>query len=359
MIKSIHYFILFISILLASCSGSDEVDSSDRIQMAGSTGRIGELVVVIPDAQWKGVLGEAILDVFENNYPVLPQYEPRLNVIQQSWDLYTKYYYRHRNVLIVNVEEVIDNRETRTILHTKVNGRGQLIFEIIARTPEEFLEELSKKGAGIIDKIEETEIEREYKNISKNRNRQAESILAKDHGIELTIPSIFSISENENDFIWLRGPSYNGKKAATQEGILIYYTDYVNDSLLEAETILRRRDSILKEKVPGPQIGSYMSTQYHPDYAPIERVIDLSDRYTLEIKGIWRIKEGTNMAGPFVSLSTVDESTNRMVTIEGYVYAPGEKKKPLIRRMETIIKTIQFSGMKKELTDQDTIKSSN
>ena len=48
------------------------------------------------------------------------------------------------------------------------------------------------------------------------------------------------------------------------------------------------------------------------------------------------------MGGPFVSLTTLDKKRNRVVTIEGYVFAPKFKKRDYIKEVEAIIYSTKF-----------------
>ena len=282
-----------------------------------------------------------MIEAFEKPYPILPQYEPRINLIQKDWDMFEKYYFRARNVLIVNVEEIVDNREAKTVLRTDLNAAGQLVFEISARTPEDFYAQLNQNVESIVTKIEDTDILRLRKEKAKKRNTRDEKILLEDHDIHLKIPRHFTLVENKDDFVWIMGPDYDGKKAATQEGIFIYHTPYMSDSMFNYDALLARRDSVLKEHVPGPQVGSYMTTNYFLGYEPVYRELNFDNRYVTEIKGLWKLI-GAIKGEPFVSVSMVDESTGRLVTAEAYVHAPGEKKKPLIRDLEAVIKTMSF-----------------
>jgi len=61
----------------------------------------------------------------------------------------------------------------------------------------------------------------------------------------------------------------------------------------------------------------------------------------MEIRGLWRV-ENAFMGGPFVSLSTVDETRNRVVTVEGFVYAPKADKRNLMRQVEAVVYSLQI-----------------
>lgn len=48
------------------------------------------------------------------------------------------------------------------------------------------------------------------------------------------------------------------------------------------------------------------------------------------------------MGGPFVQLSTVDTRRNRIVTVEGFVFAPSEEKRNYVRQLEAILYSLSF-----------------
>jgi hypothetical protein len=44
------------------------------------------------------------------------------------------------------------------------------------------------------------------------------------------------------------------------------------------------------------------------------------------------------MGGPFYSLTIVDEERGRLLTVEGYAYAPYFDKRPYIREVEGVVR---------------------
>jgi hypothetical protein len=50
------------------------------------------------------------------------------------------------------------------------------------------------------------------------------------------------------------------------------------------------------------------------------------------------------MGGPFISYTFVDPSLERVITLDGYVYNPGDLKRNFIRQMEAIFHTISFGN---------------
>ena len=74
-----------------------------------------------------------------------------------------------------------------------------------------------------------------------------------------------------------------------------------------------------------------------PDYSEFE----MEGRYFAKLRGLWKLENGF-MGGPFISLSTVDEKRQRIVTVDGYVYAPSEEKREFLRQVESILYSLEI-----------------
>jgi len=84
---------------------------------------------------------------------------------------------------------------------------------------------------------------------------------------------------------------------------------------------------------------------------PAYREFLRNNQYYTELKGLWRL-EGDFMGGPFISLSTVDTIRNRVVTVEGYVYAPKNDKRNFLRQTEAILYTLEFVSPNDETAEK-------
>lgn len=56
-------------------------------------------------------------------------------------------------------------------------------------------------------------------------------------------------------------------------------------------------------------------------YEPDLRTFRLEGRLWIELRGFWDVKNDF-MGGPFVSYTTVDTTTDRVFTVDCYVYSP-------------------------------------
>jgi hypothetical protein len=110
-----------------------------------------------------------------------------------------------------------------------------------------------------------------------------------------------------------------------------------NDSMVKQ--IIKVRDSVNKEKIPGPTEETYMVTE--KAYTPFHFETILDNKPVLETKGIWDMQNGF-MAGPFINYAIEDKVNNRWVILEGFVFAPSVEKRDYVFELEAIIKSIKI-----------------
>ena len=63
--------------------------------------------------------------------------------------------------------------------------------------------------------------------------------------------------------------------------------------------------------------------------------------YMVEMRGLGRLEKAF-MGGPFISHTVLDEQRNRIVTVEGFVYAPRLDKRLYLRELEAILYTFDI-----------------
>jgi hypothetical protein len=104
----------------------------------------------------------------------------------------------------------------------------------------------------------------------------------------------------------------------------------------------------MKANMPGAFPNSYMAT----DTAWVTfNSTTVNGKYCGVLRGLWHMK-GDMMGGPFVSHARVDERNNRVVVVEGFVYAPETDKRNFIRRVESALYTLRLPGEYEELSNE-------
>ncbi len=316
---------LFIVFIFFGC---EEIESS---LMKASTGKSGEVLVVVQKNIWKGESGSILRKNLNVDFPGLPQSEPRFSVTNIPHVAFNNIFKNHRNIIFTEVS----GKVKKSIITYKydVYASPQLVITIKAKSKKELKELLKSNIIEITDLIENTELDRLAKNYSRLRNNEIYNQLKKNHDIKLTVPKGYKLDVDTNNFIWI-----SHETPLISQGLLIYYYDYTDTNSFKLDNLLNKRDSILINNVPGPSKNSYMNTDR--DYYLEFKEFYKDERYTAEIRGLWNVK-GDFMGGPFVNTSVVDEKNSRIITVDAYVYSPKKNKRNYIRQLEAIVGSLE------------------
>ncbi|MEA2041959.1 MAG: DUF4837 family protein, partial [Bacteroidota bacterium] len=68
----------------------------------------------------------------------------------------------------------------------------------------------------------------------------------------------------------------------------------------------------------------------------------INGNFAVITRGLWRV-EGAFMGGPFVNYAVLDKARNRIVYIDGFVYAGRQEKRRFMREVEAIVSSIRFT----------------
>lgn len=327
--KKLIVFMFFAGLtLFISCSG----DKSPIL--SNVTGRAGEVVVVINDPVWESEAGRALGETLISEYPALPQLEYMFDVVRIRHNAFSNIFKTHRNIIVVNVSDHYP--DTRMNIRTNVWAKPQILLEISATSTDELHSFVINHGDRILMELENTEIDR-----IKNYNKQYEkhSIreeLNNNFDLSLTFPPGYVFAIDTTDFAWL---VFNPPTKELIQGIFVYHYDYTEPETFTADFLVEKRNQFLKEYVAGPSPNSFMTTEM--ELFPLFDEYMQDDRYFARLRGLWKVRNDF-MGGPFISHTTLDEKRNRVITVEGFVFEPGEKKRDLVRQVEAIISSLDI-----------------
>jgi len=323
-------FLLTSSIVLALVLNSCG-DSSGGTMLPNVSGSSGEVLVVLDKAKWDGPLGRKIREVLAAPIPKLPQPESHFDLVNVSPVAFSKLYQTHRNVIFVETGD--DIKKQLTFLENTY-AFSQLMINLQGKNEEEVLDLLDLEGQALRDKINIAERDRWISVYKSTLNSIIFNKLRDEHKITVYIPAHFSLDVEENNFLW-----FSYETPQTTQAILIYYFDLNGKNYFNEESIINIRDSLTKDKVEGPVKGTYMAIE---DQIPvIFNLFRFRQRNYAEMRGLWTLENGF-MGGPFVNLVTLDEVNDRFVMLDGFVYAPNDDKRELLRQVEAILYTISF-----------------
>lgn len=323
----INVLLLITIVLLASCSSGDQAS-----MMRNVSGKAGEMVIVIAPEIWNAAPGKALRDAFNQPQVGLPQDEPLFSVINIPKEGYADIFKTTRNIVETNISS--SALKSEITYKRNVHAYTQAMVTITAKNQQEMEELIRSNTNKMIEFFLQAERERLSMNYAKYQNKAVRNQVETKFGININVPPGFNVDKQTNDFMWIRYET-----PSISQGIVIYSYPYEHDSTFTAEYLVAKRNVILKQNIPGPGEGSYMTTEN--EVSVIFNVLKKNKNYAAEMRGLWKV-ENDFMGGPFVSLSILDLLKNRVITLDGYVYAPENDKRDLIRQVEAMIYSVAF-----------------
>ncbi|MBN2486284.1 MAG: DUF4837 family protein [Bacteroidales bacterium] len=325
--------IKMIIMLMLAATIATACKKTDKKQILPSVkGEANSVVLVMSGTNWESKAGEIIRESFGKFMPALPQDEPLLKILFVPHSSFDKVYQKQRNILITLIGP--DYPEKITVQNDRW-AAPQLVITIMAPNKEAFTRLFEQKADEITERIIDAEKDRLMADYKFSTEKKVYDKLLSKHHIKINAPKGYTIDADTNNFIWL-GNEYRD----IIEGIFIYYYPYTDSLMFTPEALIKKRDGLLEKYVPGEIDGSYMITE---NRVPVEvKKLTHNNRYAVELRGLWMMKNGMAMGGPFVSLTQYDEKNKRIITAEGFVFAPGQDKRNLVRRIEAIIYSLDF-----------------
>ncbi|MDE5787289.1 MAG: DUF4837 family protein [Bacteroidaceae bacterium] len=295
-------------------------------QFAGpqASGRPYEVLVVMDKAEWEAPEGRALFDVLDTDIPGLPQPERSFHISQVSPKDMNRTLSIFRNIIEVDINPAIYTR-TRMKFVRNPYAEGQVILRIRSNSKEDFARYVTEHGQDIIDFFTKMEMNRLCKDLDKKYSKLTSDLAKEIFDCELRAPEELKNYKRGKDFFWTTNNTATGMVS-----IIMYSYPYEGPETFNKRYILHKRDSVLRVNMPGSDPDMFMQTDTaFTDVRPIV----VHHKYAMEARGLWFMRNDA-MGGPFVAHYRVDTENNRVVVVEGFVFAPEKMKRGLMRRME-------------------------
>lgn len=296
-----------------------------------SSGKPFEVLVVCNNTLWNSAAGIMIKRMLEQDVPGLPQAEKMFDLSHTDRQHFNQITHLARNIVIIDCDNRHRDKLALKLAHD-VYASPQTILLITARDEESLLEELPRYRDYIPALINREELKLMTAEMKNSHNRKAENALQKLFGIKMNIPADISSAKYGKNFAWLSNNS-----PRVMQNVCIYAYD--SDSTPNRENFIRHRDSIMRANIPGETPAMYMKT-----VAPTVIWEQQGDNFAA--RGLWEM-ENDAMGGPFISIVHTG-GKDRIIVTEGFVYAPGLKKRYPARRLEAVIYTYKNSTEKRK-----------
>lgn len=326
-----RYLLAFSALLTLAMSGCDAFRTLTESKRKTAQGRPYELIVVCPQQQWTGEVGDTLRAVLTAPVPYLNQTEPLFDVLRVREQDFRNMIADHRNVL--KIVEDPSLTEASTAVEYDLTAAPQIVLTLQGPDDKSLVDYLSTHREQLVYALEKAERDRAVKFAEAFDNPAVQTAVERNFGVEMTVPKGYTLAADQKDFLWAR---YEYPTAS--QGFFIYTYPYKGPQSLSPEALLAARNQFAA-RIPGPSDGSYMTTSdaFPPEY----RMFRLEGRLWCELRGFWDVA-GDFMGGPFVSYSTVDTATGRVFTLDCYVYSPKLHKRNFMRGVEHLLYMIRF-----------------
>ncbi|MGN0233150.1 MAG: DUF4837 family protein [Bacteroidaceae bacterium] len=311
-------------------------------------GRPYEVLVVLDKQMWEAPAGRALFDILDTNVPGLPQDERAFRISQVEPRHLSDGMKLFRNLIMVNMDER-QFTQTRMRFTRDKYAIGQIVLTFNTPNEESLRAFCKEHRQEVVDFLTKTEMNRLIKELQVHHSKVIYDLAWSEFACKLYAPKEIKAYKKGTQFFWTSNNTAQG-----MVNICMYSYPYEGPETFNKEYVLQKRDSVMRLNMPGEHPGMFMQT----DTAHTEvKAISVHGKYAMEIRGLWIMKEDKmenlwdSMGGPFVSHSRLDTETNRVVVVEGFVYAPEKMKRGLMRRLEGSLYTLQLPQEQYELID--------
>lgn len=300
------------SLFFAACNGR-------KSMLPASGGRPFEVTVV-------GDVDSVLYKALSMEVDGLPQPEPMFDVsepnVKPSEALKGVLRYA-RSLVIVDINPKKYNR-LRLEWRRNRYAEPQLIVLVCAPSAQCLCDTtaqgiaLQGKATLLAARLKEHEFKAYTELLRHKHNPKMEAEVRRMFGFDLPIPADMTSCKKGKDFIWISNNS-----PTAMQNICIYKHPFA------------KRDSVMRVNIKGETDSMYMST-VHDACSVVYGYDEQEDVCTHQWRGLWEMR-GDAMGGPLVARSIWGYYPREVVTVEGFVYAPGKKKRNLIMQLEAIL----------------------
>ena len=318
-------------LLLALAMGGCQSFHTLTSPLKEAQGKPYELIVVCPQQEWMGEVGDTLRSILTEPVPYLNQREPLFDVVRVTERGFSSIIVDHRNILKVLKEPSLQTASMA--VQYDLTASPQIVLTLQGPDDKALVGYLSEHREELLQVLEAAERDRAVKFYEEYGNAQLEQTIKECFGVQMTVPKGYLLANDQPDFLWARF-----EYPVASQGFFLYSYPYEGPQTLSEEALLSARNRFAA-RIPGPSEGSYMTTS--EAFPPAYKMFRLEGRLWCELRGFWDV-HGDFMGGPFVSFTTVDTATNRVFTLDCYVYSPKHHKRNYMRGVEHLLYGVRF-----------------
>lgn len=309
-------------LLLASSCG----DTSLTRTLPNVTGSSGEVMVVMEKALWDGAAGAAVREHIGANLIGMPQPEPAFSLLPVNPEGFRDIYIAHRNVIIVNTDP--GKNESVVTFSRNRWSETQLVIEVTAPDSLLLAAAIVENGDVIRNRINDAERGRLTAWLTESAGRERSRLTTDNGSWDILLPAGYKPDFNRGGVMMI-----SAETPSTTQSVIVSVSDR-KMSRMDCFELADLTEKIISAEVSGPEPGSFMVIEKRAQTSCRTFRRDSTDY--IEMRGLWTL-EGGFMGGPFISYAFIDRESSLPVVATGFVYAPGDDKRELLRQVEALM----------------------
>lgn len=308
-----------------------------KIIIGESKGLPSELLLVVDKPVWESDLQDTIRSIVEAQIPGLAQSEQMFRVTRIFTSHYDRMFGTMHSQLFVTVNPKLS--KPMTGISRNVTAKPQIEVTVSAPTTDVLRVYLSANRQRIQDLLCDAQLEMCTAALQRKYCKRVSDQLRQVLGMDIRVPEDLKATKKGKDFLWC-GTNRN----QMDQNVVVYALPWDGKTGFDLTLAMERRDSVMKENIPGSRPDQWMQTAREGGEALVSgRVRNILGRDVLEVRGLWEMRNGA-LGGPFVCVVQVDTTRRKVIVAEGFVYSPSSEKRELMRELEASLRTLKQSS---------------
>ena len=205
--------------LFAAMTACDAFHSLTKSRLKTAQGSPYELIVVCPQQEWTGELGDTLRSILTAPVPYLNQTEPLFDVLRVTERGFSGMVADHRNIL--KIVEDPSLAATNIAVQYDVTAEPQIVLTLQGPDDKALTDYLSEHRESLVQVLEKAERDRAVKFAEAFSEQRVAKAIKSTFGVDMTVPKGYVLAADEKDFLWAR---YEYPTAS--QGFFIYSYPY-------------------------------------------------------------------------------------------------------------------------------------
>jgi hypothetical protein len=233
---------------------------------------------------------------------------------------------------------------TGEFLKTEQNtfAEGQTVVYFFANTPQDFMPQTEPYFDAMMAEFHDAALPY-YRKLAyyAGENAEASNLLMNKYGAGFKVPDGYKVALSNDSTTMLR----------YDEAMYTIFVFLQVDSIEEGGDYFPNRGIAIRDQIGLEYVefkepeGNYMTTDSTMGF--VHRIIDVNGLPAYENRGLWRQEDAEGFTiggGPFINYYILDENNRKAYFLEGLIFAPGEKKRGQMRKLESVLRTFTRKG---------------